>query len=59
MHNRAKEFQDSIANIIKQSMDEAEMPAQNAMPVPAGTTIPLNAGQPQPMPQGTAPAPQH
>ena len=35
MHNRAKEFQDSIANFIRQRMNEAEMQ-------PNGTVRPLD-----------------
>jgi hypothetical protein len=40
MHNRAKEFQDSIANVIRQSMQAAEMPGQ-AMPqaAPVSTVL--------------------
>lgn len=39
MHKRAKEFQDSIANVIHMSMQAAEMPAQG-MPAPAPTGTP-------------------
>lgn len=39
MHNRAKEFQDSIANVIRQSMQAAEMPSQAApQTAPMATT---------------------
>ncbi len=39
MHIRAKAFQDSIANVIKTSMDEAAAPGpgQMAAPVPTAT----------------------
>lgn len=50
MHNRAKEFQDSIANVIRQSMQAAEMPSQAApqaapmaTPQPAPATPPAQA----------------
>lgn len=43
MHKRAKEFQDSIANVIRMSMKEAEMPTQ-PMPAPA----PAPTGTPAP-----------
>lgn len=41
MHTRAKEFQDSIATVIRQSMQQAEMPAQT-MPAatPPATAMP-------------------
>lgn len=35
MHERAKVFQDSIANIIRMSMAEAEAPLNNVTPLPA------------------------
>ncbi len=38
MHNRAKEFQDSIANVIRSSFAEAESPAPvNMVPPPTAT----------------------
>lgn len=42
MHTRAKVFQDSIANLIQSSLNEAEMPTQMATPpntaAPTATT---------------------
>jgi hypothetical protein len=41
MHIRAKVFQDSIANVIKQSMAEAEAPGPRmAQPAAQGTAAP-------------------
>jgi hypothetical protein len=40
MHKRAKEFQDSIANTIRQSMLEAESPPQNIVVTPNATAMP-------------------
>ncbi len=42
MHRRAKIFQDSIANFIRVSMDEAAAPGPNAamVPPPAATAAP-------------------
>ena len=40
MHARAKIFQDSLANIIRTSMAEAEAPANNAVVVPTQTPAP-------------------
>lgn len=51
MHRRAKIFQDSIAQFIHQSMDEAAAPGPNAapqMPAPAGA-VPGATAQPQPV----------
>lgn len=39
MHARAKVFQDSIANAIRSSMAEAEMPAQAPVAAPMDTTL--------------------
>ena len=43
MHERAKIFQDSIANFIRTSMAEAEAPGPNAQVV-----VPQNTATPQP-----------
>jgi hypothetical protein len=47
MHNRAKEFQDSIANVIRTSFAEAESPAPAMMvPPPTATAgTPAAAGK--------------
>lgn len=43
MHQRAKVFQDSIANMIRSSMAEAEAPANAvAVPVQTPTAAPAN-----------------
>jgi hypothetical protein len=47
MYKRAKVFQDSIANVIKTSMDRA------ATPVPGGQAVPVNPTA-QPTPSGQA-----
>jgi hypothetical protein len=51
MHERAKVFQDSIANFIRVSMAEAETPGPGAPPpVQQGTAIAQpTPGQPQPV----------
>lgn len=50
MHERAKVFQDSIANIIRTTMAEAEAPGPNVVPAPAvhSTAVPQPAGAQQP-----------
>lgn len=51
MHARAKVFQDSIANVIRMSMDEAAAPAPGAAPVmvaPGGQTM-VTPGQAVPV----------
>jgi hypothetical protein len=57
MHERAKVFQDSIANVIKTSMAEAAAPGPNAVvaPMPQATPAPLPAGAQQPV-QPTTPS---
>lgn len=40
MHKNAKVFQDSIANMIRTSMDEAAAPGNNMAPAPAPTPTP-------------------
>lgn len=58
MHARAKVFQDSIATVIRTSMDEAAAPAPGnpgqvmVAPAAPGAT----AGQPQPVPNNATPA---
>jgi hypothetical protein len=47
MHERAKVFQDSIANFIRQSMTEAEMPAAAQQPVVVDTAAARRAQQQQ------------
>jgi hypothetical protein len=51
MHERAKVFQDSIANFIRVSMAEAEAPGPGVAPaVQQNTAIPQpTPGQPQPV----------
>lgn len=51
MHERAKVFQDSIANFIRASMAEAEAPGPMMMPPPAQPTAapqPSQAANPTP-----------
>ncbi len=61
MHRRAKVFQDSIANVIRMSMDEAAAPgpaATPAMVTPApGQTPPAGAPAASNPAQPAAPAP--
>jgi hypothetical protein len=59
MHVRAKIFQDSIANVLRNAIQEAEVPANTAVkidtpavqikpnaPMPAGSGAPGSKGQP-------------
>ncbi len=51
MHERAKVFQDSIANMIRISMAEAEAPSRGVMvPAPAATQVAIPAGASAPVP---------
>lgn len=56
MHRRAKIFQDSIANVIRVSMEEAAAPGPNAAMAPspaASATAPAQASTPNPGPNQT------
>jgi hypothetical protein len=50
MHERAKVFQDSIANFIRTTMAEAEAPGPKVISAPGApsTVIPQPTGTPQP-----------
>jgi hypothetical protein len=48
MHERAKVFQDSIANAIRSTMAEAESPATAPAPVPAQSGTPAASSNPTP-----------
>jgi hypothetical protein len=53
MHRRAKVFQDSIANIIRASMDEAAAPAPGAAPAVADTSVKMNPTNIVPIPENS------
>ena len=50
MHRRAKIFQDSIANIIRVSMDEAAAPGPGAAPAVVDTSVKMNPTNIVPVP---------
>jgi hypothetical protein len=50
MHRRAKVFQDSIATVIRTSMEEAAAPAPGAAPAVADTSVKMNPTNIVPVP---------